>query len=205
MLMETLCQAPRWRHYYLSHDQTTHYEHLATQLKALQFLRGGRRWLLKSPQHLEQLAVLDRVFRGVVVVCAHRDPMPVVLSMIAMITYSARLHRSPVLVDEIAASWVDRLDLMLTAFMRDRNVIGPEHSLDVRFDDFMADELGVTEQIYALAGEPLTGGARTAMAEYLAGHQRNRLGRVATSCDMFGLDEDDLRERFAPYVGRFLS
>jgi hypothetical protein len=74
----------------------------------------------------------------------------------------------------------------------------------VRFDDFMADELAVTEQIYQLAGEPVSDAARGAMAEYLAGHQRNRLGRVATSCDMFGLDEVSLRERFAPYVQRFL-
>ena len=205
MLMETLCHAPRWRDYYLSHDQTTHYEHLATQLKALQFLRGGRRWLLKSPQHLEQLPVLRSVFPGVVVVCTHRDPLPVVLSMIAMITYSARMHRSPVPVDEIAASWVGRLELMLAAFIRDRDVIGPERSIDVRFDDFMADELRVTERIYALAGEPVTDGARTAMTAYLAEHQRNRLGRVATSCEMFGLDEGDLRDRFTPYVERFLS
>lgn len=205
MLMETLCDAPRWRDYYSTHDQTTHYEHLATQLKALQFLRGGRRWLLKSPQHLEQLTVLDRVFPGAVVVCTHRDPVPVVLSMIAMITYSARMHRSRVPVEQIAASWVDRLESMLTAFMRDRDVIGPDRSVDVRFDDFMADELGVTERIYALAGEPVTDAARGAMATYLAGHQRNRLGRVATSGEMFGLDPDDLRERFAPYSQRFLS
>ncbi len=142
MLMETLCDAPRWRDYYLSHDQTSHYEHLATQLKALQFLRGGRRWLLKSPQHLEQLTVLDKVFPGAVVVCTHRDPMPVVLSMIAMVTYSARMHRGRVPVERIAASWIDRLDLMLSAFLRDRNAIGPERSVDVRFDDFMANELG---------------------------------------------------------------
>jgi hypothetical protein len=205
MLMETLCHAPRWRDYYQSHDQTPHYEYLAIQLKALQFLRGGRRWLLKSPQHLEQLPVLDRVFPGVVVVCTHRDPLPVVLSMIAMITYSARMHRSPVPVEEIAAAWVDRLDLMLAAFVRDRALIGPERSLDIRFDDFMADELGVTERVYALSGEAVSVAARSAMAGYLAGHQRNRLGRVATSCDMFGLDEEELRTRFAPYVERFLT
>jgi hypothetical protein len=43
------------------------------------------------------------------------------------------------------------------------------------------------------------------MADYVAGHQRGRLGRVATSCEMFGLDADRLRARFAPYVGRFLA
>lgn len=205
MLMETLADAPRWRSYYRSHDQTTHYEYLALQLKALQFLRGGRRWLLKSPQHLEQLPVLDKVFPGVVLVCTHRDPVPVALSMIAMITYSARMHRSPVPVEEIAASWVGRLDDMLAAFLRDRDVVGPERSVDVRFDDFMADELGVTERIYELAGEPVTEGARSAMATYLAEHQRNRLGRVATSYDVFGLDAEDVRTRFTPYVERFLS
>jgi hypothetical protein len=64
MLFETLAHVPRWRDYYLAHDQTPSYQYLAIQLKALQFLRGGRRWLLKSPQHLEQLPVLDAVFPG---------------------------------------------------------------------------------------------------------------------------------------------
>ncbi|MBV9513516.1 MAG: sulfotransferase [Mycobacteriaceae bacterium] len=205
MLMETLAEVPRWRDYYLAHDQTPHYRYLALQLKALQFLRGGRRWLLKSPQHLEQLGVLERVFPGVVVVFTHRSPVPVVLSMIAMITYSARMHRSPVPVYEIAASWVERLERMLSALVRDRSVIPASRSVDVRFDDFMSDELGVVHDVYALAGEPLSESAQSAMASYLAGHRRGRLGRVATSAEMFGLDLCDLRARFAPYVTRFLE
>ena len=204
MFMETLAHVPRWRDYYLAHDQTSTYEYLATQLKALQFLRGGRRWLLKSPQHLEQLPVLAKVFPGVAVVCTHRDPVPVALSMVAMITYSARIHRSVVPVEEIAAAWIDRLELMLAALVRDREVVAPERSIDVTFDDFMADELGVAEQVYGLVGEPVTDDARSAITDYLAGHQRGRLGRVVTSCEMFGLNEDDLHARFAPYVSRFL-
>jgi hypothetical protein len=205
MLFETLGHVPRWRDYYLAHDQTPHYEHLTTQLKAMQFLRGGRRWLLKSPQHLEQLPVLDRVFPGVVVVITHRDPVPVTLSMLAMLTYSARMHCYPVPVEDIAATWIDRLELMLNALIRDREVLPPQRSVDVRFDDFMADEIGVAAGIYELAGEPLTDEARATMGNYLAGHQRGRLGRVATSAEMFGLDEHDVAARFAPYVERFLS
>jgi sulfotransferase family protein len=205
MFMETLAYVPRWENYYLAHDQTSTYEYLATQLKALQFLRGGRRWLLKSPQHLEQLTVLDKVFPGVAVVCTHRDPVPVAISMVAMLTYSARMHRSPVPVAEIATGWIHRLELMLNALVRDRDAIAAERSIDVTFDDFMADELGVAEKVYGLVGEPVTDDARAAIADYLAGHQRGRLGKVVTSCEMFGLNEDDLRQRFAPYVSRFLS
>jgi hypothetical protein len=125
MLFETLGEVPRWRDYYRAHDQTSHYEYLARQLKAMQFLRGGRRWLLKSPQHLEQVPVLDRVFPGSIVVFTHRDPVPVALSMVAMITYSARMHRAPVPVERIAASWIDRLEQMLNALVRDRHRTGP--------------------------------------------------------------------------------
>ena len=203
MLFETLAHVPRWRDHYLSHDQTSSYEHLSLQLKALQFLRGGRRWLLKSPQHLEQLPVLDAVFPGVVVVFTHRDPVPVVLSMLAMLTYTARMHRSPVPVHEIAASWTDRLQLMLNALVRDRDLIPPERSVDVHFDEFMADELDTAERIYELAGEPRTPASRAAMIGYLDNHQRGRLGRIATSAEMFGLDERDLPVRFARYCERF--
>ena len=205
MFMETLAYVPRWQRYYIAHDQTSTYEYLATQLKALQFLRGGRRWLLKSPQHLEQLPLLDKVFPGIAVVCTHRDPVPVAISMVAMITYSARMHRSPVPVETIASGWIDRLEIMLNALVRDRDAMAQERSIDVSFDDFMADELVVAERVYGLIGEPVTDDARAAMREYLAGHQRGRLGRVVTSCAMFGLDEGEMRERFAPYVNRFLS
>jgi hypothetical protein len=205
MLFETLAHVPRWRDYYMAHDQTSHYEYTRTQLKAMQFLRGGRRWLLKSPQHLEQLPVLNNVFPDVFVIFTHRDPAPVALSMLAMITYSARMYCSPVPVNDIAATWIDRLSLMLGALVRDRDVIPPERSLDIRFNEFMADEQAAVEEVYRKAGEEFDDVARAAIAGYLSGHQRGRLGTVATSPEMFGLDERDLRDPFAGYVARFLS
>ncbi|CAM2755814.1 sulfotransferase family protein [Mycobacterium intermedium] len=205
MYFETLADVPQWRDYYQAHDQTPHYRHLATQLQAMQFLRGGDRWLLKSPQHLEQVPVLDRVFPDSIVIFTHRDPVPVALSMIAMITYSARMHRSPVPVAQIAQYWVDRLERMLNALVRDRDIIGDDRSIDIRFDDFMADEVGIAKRVYALADEKFTDEARAAIADYLGGHRRGRLGSVATSYEMFGLQEDDLRARFSGYVERFLA
>lgn len=205
MLMETLAHVPRWTEYYWSHDQTTSYEYLVVQLKALQFLRGGRRWVLKSPQHLGQLPVIERVMPGAVVAFTHRDPVPVALSMIAMITYSARMYTDAVNVEEIAAAWVDRLERLLDKCVRDRDAVPEQRSLDVRFDDFMADEMGTVERLYDVSAEPLTDAARSAISSYLAGHRRGRHGRVETSAQMFGLDADELRRRFASYTERFLT
>ena len=60
-------------------------------------------------------------------------------------------------------------------------------------------------EAYGLVGESVSDDAGAAMTAYLAGHQRGRLGRVVTSGEMFGLNEDELHARFAPYVSRFLS
>ena len=125
--------------------------------------------------------------------------------MLAMITYSARMYCSPVPVHDISSTWVERLGLMLNALVRDRDTIPPGRSVDVRFDEFMADETAVATQVYDKAGEALDDDAREAIGAYLAGHQRGRLGTVATSPEMFGLTERDLRDPFAAYVARFLA
>ncbi|MDA2895337.1 sulfotransferase [Mycolicibacterium sp. BiH015] len=205
MLMETLAHVPRWTDYYWSRDQTSSYQYLVTQLKALQFLRGGGRWVLKSPQHLGQLPVLNNVMPDATVVFTHRDPIPVALSMIAMVTYSERMHRDSVDVPTLATAWVDRLEKLLGAVVRDRDTVPAARSIDVRFDDFMADELAVAESVYQITGEPFDGAAQAAITGYLRTHRRGRHGRVHTSAEMFGLDTDALRERFAPYVSRFLT
>ncbi len=204
MLMDTLAHVPRWTEWFWSSDQTSSYRYLVTQLKALQFLRGGRRWVLKSPQHLGQLPALEAVMPGVVVVFTHRDPVPVALSMIAMVTYSERMHRDRVDVTALAHAWIDRLERLLDTCVRDRDLIPAERSVDIVFDQFMTDEIGTAERVYSVAGELLTDDARSAIAQYLQGHRRGRHGRVHTSPEMFGLDPDSLRDRFAPYLGRFL-
>ena len=42
------------------------------------------------------------------------------------------------------------------------------------------------------------------MRTYLDTHPRGRLGRIDYRAADVGLDLDDLRDRFAPYVKRFL-
>ena len=205
MFFETIAEVPAFRDYYLAHDQTPHYRYLRTQLQVLQHVRGGRRWLLKSPQHLEQLPVLEAVFPGLTVVVTHRDPVPVTISMATMVAYSARMHRAPVPAAELGRYWGDRIDRMLTSLVTDRDAIPAERSIDVRFDEFMADDLAMAERIYELAGEPVTAEAGAAMADYLAGHERGRLGTIDYRAADVGLDLDELRERFAPYVARFLA
>ena len=205
MLFETLAPVPSWRDRFLATDQVPHYEYLKTVLKVLTFLRGGERWVLKSPQHLEQYRAIHEVFPDATVVVTHRDPVAVTASMVTMIAYTQRLQVDPVDPHLVGDLWSDRLQRMLGSALADRDVLPSAHSMDVRFDDFMADDLATVASIYDLAGQPLDERARTAHADYLASHQRERHGGLVYDLADFGLDRDELAQGFAPYVDRFLG
>jgi hypothetical protein len=203
MLFETLAPIPAWRDRFLATDQTPHYEYLKTVLKALTFLRGGERWVLKSPQHLEQYRTIRNVFGDATVVVTHRDPVAVTASMATMLCYTSRLQLDPVDPHGIGQHWQDRLQRMLGSALDQRELLGPQ-SMDVRFDDFMADDLGTVAAIYELADQPLDERARAGHAAYIASHRRERHGGLVYDLADFGIDPDECRAGFADYVNRFL-
>ncbi len=203
MLFETVAPMPTWRDYYLSHDQRSSYAYLLRILKVLQAERGGRRWVLKSPQHLEQFPALAATFPDATFVVTHRDPVSVTTSMVTMLAYSARLSRDRVDALAIGRYWADRLERMLRSCVTDRDVLPAAASIDVRFPEFMADDMAMVDRIYALADQPVTDEAREAMAAFMAEHPRGRHGSVVYEMDRLGLDRDGLRRALAFYSQRF--
>ncbi len=204
MLFESLALIPEWRDYYLTHDQAPHYRYMKTVLKALQFLRGGSRWVLKSPQHLEQFGTLLDTFSDATFVVTHRDPVAVVTSMATMAAYTARMYHAPVYPDLFGRYWADRIDTMLHACVRDRDQLPADQSIDVRFGEFMEDDIAMVRRIYDLADQPFTQQVAKAMAGYMAEHQQGRFGRVDYRVEDVGLDKTDLEEQFTFYSDRFL-
>jgi hypothetical protein len=205
MLFETIADVPAYRDHYISRDQTPHYRFLGVVLRALQHLRGGDRWVLKSPQHIEQFPVLAEVFPDATFVVTHRDPVNVVVSMATMIAYTARMSADPVQPARRGRYWADRVGTMLRACVRDRATLPDAQTIDVRFDEFMADDLAMVRRIYDLADQPFDARAEQATSTYLAEHRRGRDGRIDYRAEDVGLDLDELRERFAFYVERFLE
>ncbi len=203
MLFETLAPLPAWRDWYLGTDQTPWYGYLKKILKALTFLRGGERWVLKSPQHLEQFGPLLRVFPDAVVVVTHRDPVAITASFATMIAYGARLSRDPVDPPALGRYWAERIERMLRACVNDRAKLPAAQSIDVRFDEFMADDVGMVRRIYALAGQPFGPAVEAGMQRFMREHPRGKHGRVLYDLADFGLTGEERRRALQFYVERF--
>lgn len=201
---EWLSYVPGWRDHYYATDQTPHYEYMKTVLKLLQKRHGAKRWILKCPQHLEQLPVLKKVFPDAFVAITHRDPVAVIQSAVTMQAYTARIQRKRVDASTMITYWSDRVEHLLRACMDDRHVWPAEQSMDVPFHEFMSDDLAMAERILAKAGLPMTDESRQAIADYVASHPRGKEGRMIYHLERdFGVNPDVLRERFAFYFNAF--
>ncbi|BBY99173.1 sulfotransferase family protein [Mycolicibacterium fallax] len=202
----TLTHLPRWSDYLRDHDQTPGYQFLRMMLQVLSHQDGrSRRWVLKSPQHLEQFVPIMNVFPDATMIVTHRDPVDVAVSMATMMTYTMRMSVDRVDVPTVAGYWIGRIDEMLSACLRDHDKLPADRTIDVRFDEFMADDLAMVARVWDVAGYCPDAESRAAVADYLAGHTRGRLGAVDYRPADLGLDRDELRARFAPYVERFVN
>ena len=203
MLFETTAPMPTWRDAYLSRDQRPSYAYLRRVLQVLQWLRGGTRWVLKTPQHIEQFPALVDTFPDATFVVTHRDPVTVTASMVTMIAYTARLTRDRVDVEGMGNYWADRLERMLRKCTDQRDALPVDRTIDVHFDEFMADDLAMVGHVYELAGLALDARAKESMESFMATHPRGVHGAIAYDLSQFGLDAGERRRALDFYTERF--
>lgn len=195
-------RVPGYSAFYQAADQTEGYLYFRRVLQTLQWLRGGRRWVLKAPQHLEQLGPLLTAFPDATLVQTHRDPVSAVISLSSLTTYGCRRyfdHPNPHAVGAHIAAIVERL---LRRGVDDRPP-GDPRFVDIQFTDLLADPLGCVRRIYAAAGDDLSPEAGASMAAWIADNAQAKHGRHDYAAEDFGLDVADLRQRLAFYQARY--
>ncbi|OLP04204.1 sulfotransferase family protein [Mycolicibacterium porcinum] len=203
-VLEWHARVPDWRDYYLGLDQVGHYAYLKKVLQALTFLRGPRTWVLKSPQHCEQLGPLMATFPDATVAFTHRDPVAVIQSAITMMAYGDRMRRTSIDPAWLVDYWSDRVHRLLSACVRDRELVPADRSIDVAFHHLNGNEMPLLEQLYARGGVDLTVKARKRFQQYLDGNPRGKHGRIRYDLQRhFGVSADELRGRFDFYFNRF--
>ena len=154
--LEWHARVPSWRDYYLQLDQRPHYAFLRRELQVLSYLRGPNRWVLKTPQHLEQLGPLLETFPDATIAFTLRDPVAVLQSAITMLAYGDRLRRVRIEPTSWPRTGSTGSNGCLRAAVRDAHLIPAGQRVDVEFGEFMADDLAMAAKILDVAGLELT-------------------------------------------------
>jgi hypothetical protein len=202
--LEWLSRPHRWREHYYATDQTPRYAYSKKVLQILTGYKGPNRWVLKSPQHMEQLSALKSVFPDATLVITHRDPLAVIQSAVTMLAYGDRIRRNPTDPQATARYWIDRVEHLLRACVNERGFWGRHQSMDVLFHEYMKDEDAVLRRVYDMADLPMTPQAEAELKGYIAVNPRGKHGRVQYDlAGDFGVDIKALRERFQFYFDKF--
>ncbi|OBF89085.1 hypothetical protein A5790_21300 [Mycobacterium sp. 852002-51152_SCH6134967] len=203
-VLEWHARVPQWRDFYLGLNQDAHYAYLRTILQALTFLRGPRRWVLKSPQHCEQLGPLMRTFPDATVAFTHRDPVAVITSAVTMLAYGDRIRRKEIDPQGLVEYWIDRIERLLRACVRDRELVGSGQSMDISFHELNGNEMTILDKLYSCNGTELSPEARQGFRAYLDDNPRGKHGRLRYDLRRhFGRSPEDVRTRFGFYFDRF--
>lgn len=171
-------------------------------LKLLDWQRPGDRWLLKSPAHLWALDVLVDQYPDCCVILTHRNLADVFGSYCSMMNAVFAMNSctpieglGPVVLEHIATS--------LERGLEARERTDPSRFIDVRFDDFIADNMGTAQQIYDHFELPLDGEAREAMEAHVASHPMGKHGKHEYDLEQYGLTLDMIRDRLGSYAERY--
>lgn len=225
-LFEASYLVPSYGLWYRETDQTPAYAYLKRSLQALQFLRrrergagreggaeeastgggdgrSGHRWLLKTPQHLENLGPLVRTFPDASFIQTHRDPVRITASLATMIAYGARMQQRRPDPRVIGDYWAGRVEDMLRASVDDRHLLPASRVMDLHFDEFMKDMEGAVERVFAFCDQPFGPETAKRVRAFLDDNPKGKHGSVDYRLDDLGLDPAERREALRFYVERF--
>lgn len=200
---ESTLHVPSYSRWVETQDHRPAYEYMASLLRILQWQRPGRRWILKSPHHLEFLDAFLAVFRDVVIVQTHRDPTTTIASFSSMISHGRGIFSDAVDPRGIGASLLRKTSRMVSRGMATRRSAPDELFVDIYYEELVRDPIRQVERIYERCGIALDGRARSAIERSLDANQQYRYGRHRYQLDYFGLTEEMIRERFSEYYRAF--
>ncbi len=179
-------------------DMTPAYLYLKQLLQILHWQKPGRRWVLKTPAHLEHLDVLLKVFPGARIIQTHRDPLRTTGSFSSMLAHGFGVFSDAVDASGVAAEWLERNARMVERALQVRKA-HPQAFVDVSYYDLMQDPLQQVERIYAHAGLKLDERARTAMQASRQQNRQNKHGKHRYQLEDFGLSASAVNTRYARY------
>jgi len=192
-----LYNAPGYADWLMARDMTETYEHYKRQLQLLAWRFPPRPWLLKAPAHLFHLDALLAVFPDARVILPHRDPAQVLPSTCSLVQVCRRLSSDHVDAAEIGAQWLDLLDCGMQRADRAAEAAGPDRVLNLGYKSLVADPVAAIRGIYGHFGIAFSDELGAAIEDWLAANRQHKHGAHRYALEDFGLDETQVRDRFA--------
>jgi hypothetical protein len=199
---QAFAYVPSYSEWLLEADLTTTYWYERRALKLLQWGAPTRPWRLKCPSHLLWLDHLDEVFPDARFVMTHRDPTEVMVSVADVYAEVGRQFSDGIDLGYLGALNVQHWTAGIATLLRFRAEHGDERFYDMDFKAVQRDPIGQVRGLYAWLDEPVTGPFEQGMRQWWEANAEHREANIHPEAREFGLDLDQVRDRFAEYSAK---
>ena len=198
---DSVYRVPSYQSWLQSHGHVEAYRFHKRFLQHLDAQAPGRRWILKSPDHVFALDDIRTVYPDVQWVFIHRDPVAV-LASVARLTEVLRspFARSVDLAEigqQVSASWLDGAQRMMRAAAASDSI------LHLHFREIVSAPEKAADRLFRHAGHAASGEAAERMRKWLGNRSNRRHRQRRYNLQSFGLDPEALRAQFKPYTDTF--
>jgi hypothetical protein len=101
---------------------------------------------------------------------------------------------------ELGAEQLDRWWVAVSRAMSFRDRVGDQRFADISFADLQVDPVDALGAAYERIGIEFSGASRDAVTGWAKSHEPGAHGQHSYDLADFGLEADQVRERFAPYL-----
>lgn len=187
----------------------------ARHRKCLQHFQArmpGRRWVLRSPEHVPHIADLFAKYPDAKAVCTQRDPRAVVASVTSLFHFMRSRHYDDADLEAVAKDagrgmldyWAHAIETAL-AFRRSERREG--QIIDLPYEEITRDPMAAVQRVYDHFGLPLSAEGEARMRRWLEDYRQDRYrekhGEHRYSLEQFGLSDGEVRERCSAWYDRF--
>ena len=172
-------------------DQSLAYAYTVKLLKYLQYQRPAKRWVLKSPHHMEFPDLAKKHFENVHYIWTHRDIRESFPSFLSMVAHSQSIFSDQVSIENVARHWLRKTEYMLSKGIQFRKNHPGEKYTDVKYQQLISSPMEVLDTIYRF-NEPISEQLRSRFLNTEKMNTQYKYGRHKYSLSDFGVRPDEL-------------
>ena len=184
-------------------DMRGTYRYHRRALRLLQWRCPPRLWHLKTPVHMFSLDALLDAYPDAKFLWSHRDPTKVLGSVCSLIHYTRSWGSDRDDAMELGPEELERWWLAVSRAMDFRARVGDDRFADVAFGDLQVDPVGALGAAYERIGLPFRDASRQAVTGWAESHEPGSHGHHTYDLADFGLEPEQVRRTFGPYLERF--
>ena len=193
-------QVPRYRRWLAQCDWGAVFAYQRRVMQVMQAKMPGKRWIMKSPNHMERLPALLEAFPDATVILNHRDPLRSLASAMSLLETLQHMRSDAEPVD-FSRSLPAGFAALHEYVMRQRAAgrVDPARIVDLHYAELMRDPVACLRMVYDRIGLSFSDHNAELIADYLARKPAGKHGAHRYRLEDFGVDKAEASAAFAGY------